>query len=93
VPRGTIWRAYEYPGSAPDPGWNTRLFSFRAEELVVGLTTVVSPLEFKPAYTLGDLLLQHLDALEEEAAKSGGVQQMLADLFAKVYKVRLPLVA
>ena len=31
VTRGTIWCAYEYPGSVPDPGWNTRLFSFRAE--------------------------------------------------------------
>jgi hypothetical protein len=50
----------------------------------------VLPLEFKPAYSVGDLLLQHLEALEQEADEKGGVQQMLADHFAKVYKVGLP---
>jgi AcrR family transcriptional regulator len=50
----------------------------------------VLPLEFKPAYSVGDLLLQHLDALEQEAEEKGGVQQMLADHFAKVYKASLP---
>jgi hypothetical protein len=49
----------------------------------------VLPLEFKPAYTVGDLVMQHLDAMEKEAAKKGGVQQVLADHFAKVYKVAL----
>jgi hypothetical protein len=53
----------------------------------------VLPLEFKPAYSVGDLLLQHLDALGQEAEKKGGVEQMLADHFAKVYKVSLPLAA
>jgi hypothetical protein len=53
----------------------------------------VLPLEFKPAYSVGDLLLQHLEALEQEAAEKGGVQQMLADHFAKVYKVAIPLAA
>ncbi len=52
----------------------------------------VLPLEFKPAYSVSDLLLQHLDALEQEADDKGGVQQVLADHFAKVYKVSLPLV-
>ena len=51
----------------------------------------VLPLEFKPAYSVGDLLLQHLDALEQEAEEKGGVQQVLADHFAKVYKVNMPL--
>jgi len=51
----------------------------------------VAPLEFKPAYSVGDLLLQHLEALEQQAEEKGGVQQMLADHFAKVYKVGLPL--
>jgi hypothetical protein len=51
----------------------------------------VLPLEFKPAYSVGDLLLQHLDALEQEAEEKGGVQQVLADHFAKVYKVSMPL--
>jgi hypothetical protein len=31
----------------------------------------VLPLEFKPAHNVGDLLLQHLDALEEEAEEKG----------------------
>jgi hypothetical protein len=53
----------------------------------------VLPLEFKPAYTVGDLLLQHLDALEQEAEEKGGVQQLLAEHFAKLYKVTLPLAA
>jgi hypothetical protein len=47
----------------------------------------VLPLDFKPAYSVGDLLLQHLDALEQEAEEKGGTQQLLADHFAKVYKV------
>jgi hypothetical protein len=51
------------------------------------------PLEFKPTSSVGDLLLQHLDALEQEAEEKGGVHQMLADHFAKVYKVSLPLAA
>jgi hypothetical protein len=51
----------------------------------------IRPLEFKPAYSAGDLLLQHLDALEQEAEEKGGVQQMLADHFAKVYTVDLAL--
>ena len=46
----------------------------------------VLPLEFKPAYSVGDLLLQHLDALEQEAEEKGGVQQVLAEHFAKVYR-------
>jgi DNA repair ATPase RecN len=51
----------------------------------------VLPLEFKPAYSVGDLLLQHLDALDQEAAEKGGIQQMLADHFAKVHKVCMNL--
>src|SRR5262249_53432583 len=51
------------------------------------------PLEFKPAYSEDDLLLQRLEALEQEAEEKGGVQQVLADHFAKVYKVSLPLVS
>jgi hypothetical protein len=53
----------------------------------------VLPLEFKPAYSVGDLLLQHLDMLEQDADEKGGVQQLLADHFAKVYKVSMPLAA
>jgi hypothetical protein len=53
----------------------------------------VLPLEFKPAYSVADLLLQHLDALERDAEAKGGVQQLLADHFAKVYRVSMPLAA
>ena len=53
----------------------------------------VLPLEFKPAYSVGDLLTQHLDELEEEAERKGGVLQTLTDHFAKVYKVSIPLAA
>jgi hypothetical protein len=49
----------------------------------------VLPLEFKPAYSIGDLLLQHLEALEQEAEEKGGVQEVLANHFAKVYKVSI----
>lgn len=48
----------------------------------------VLPLEFKPAYSVGDLLVQHLDALEREGDEKGGVQQLLENHFAKVYKMR-----
>jgi len=51
----------------------------------------VLPLEFKPACSVGDLLLQHLDALEQQAEEKGSVQQVLADHFAKVYRVNLSL--
>jgi hypothetical protein len=50
----------------------------------------VLPLEFKPAHSIGDLLVQHLDDLEREADANGGVQQVLANHFAKVYKMALP---
>ncbi len=49
----------------------------------------VLPLEFKPAHSVGDLLVQHLDELEREAEEKGGVQQVVADHFARVYKVTL----
>jgi hypothetical protein len=42
---------------------------------------------------VGDLLLQHLEPLEQEAEENGWVQQLLADHFAKVYKVSMPLAA
>lgn len=51
----------------------------------------VLPLEFKPAYSVGDLLTQHLDELEQEAARRGGILQTLSDHFAKVYKAPAPV--
>jgi hypothetical protein len=50
----------------------------------------VLPLAFKPAHSVGDLVVQHLDELEQEADAKGGVQQVLADHFAQVYKVATP---
>jgi hypothetical protein len=47
----------------------------------------VLPLEFKPAHSVGDLLTQHLDDLEQEADRKGGVLQMLSDHFAKICRV------
>jgi hypothetical protein len=41
-------------------------------------------LEFTPACSVGDLLLQRLDALEQQAEEKGGVLQTLADQFTKV---------
>jgi hypothetical protein len=49
----------------------------------------VLPLEFKPAYSVSDLLTQHLDDLEAEAERKGGVTRLLADHFARVFKVGL----
>jgi hypothetical protein len=53
----------------------------------------VLPLEFKPAYSIGDLLTQHLDALEQEAEDKGGLRDLLANHFAKVYRVVPPQLA
>jgi hypothetical protein len=50
----------------------------------------VLALDFKPAHSVGDLLVQHLDALEAEADEKGGLDQLLAEHFAKVYKRALP---
>ena len=53
----------------------------------------VLPLEFKPAHNFGDLILQHLETLEQEAEKKGGMQQVLADHSAKIYKASMALAA
>ncbi len=50
----------------------------------------VLPLELKPAYSVGDLLTQHLDDLEREAEVKGGLDQVLADHFSRIYKVAAP---
>jgi hypothetical protein len=41
----------------------------------------------KPAHSVGDLLTQHVELLEAEAKEKGGVGQVIAQHFAKVYKV------
>lgn len=53
----------------------------------------VLPLEFKPTDAVGRLLVQHLPDLEEEADAKGGIQQVLADYIAWVYKVSLSTAA
>jgi hypothetical protein len=53
----------------------------------------VLPLEFKPAYSVADLLMQHLDELEQKAERKGGVPQTLSDHFAKAHKGSLPTAA
>jgi hypothetical protein len=50
----------------------------------------VLPLAFKPAFSVGDLLIQHLDDVEREAEAKGGVEAVLAAHFARVYKVGVP---
>jgi hypothetical protein len=51
----------------------------------------VLPMEFEPTYSVGDLLVQHLDDLEQEADDKGGIQAVLGQHFAKVYKVSATL--
>lgn len=46
----------------------------------------VLTLEFKPAYNVDDLVMQHLDELEWEAEQKGGVQQVVAEQFARTYQ-------
>jgi hypothetical protein len=64
-------------------------------QMLLGIFTAkgVLPLEFKPAHSVGDLLTQHLDELEQEAERKGGVIQLLIDHFAKVHKIDPPLAA
>jgi hypothetical protein len=50
----------------------------------------VLPLEFKPAHSVGELLVQQLDDLEREAGEKGGIDQVVTAHFARVYKVYLP---
>ena len=53
--------------------------------------TGVLPLEFKPAHSVGDLVTQHLNELEDEAQHKGGVTQMLEAHFAKVFRAGMTL--
>lgn len=51
----------------------------------------VLPLELRPVASVADLVVQYLDALEQEADAKGGIQQVLGDHFAKVYKINANL--
>jgi len=50
----------------------------------------VLPLELRPVTSVADLLALHLDALQAEADEKGGIEQVLADHFSKVYKLPAP---
>jgi hypothetical protein len=50
----------------------------------------VLPLHLKPAHSVGDLLVQHLDDLEREAEDKGGLDHVLRSHFSRVYKVVAP---
>jgi hypothetical protein len=86
------------------PGWVERGMGARLEraqqvrhriQMLLGAASAqaVLPLEFKPAYSIGDLLTQHLDALEQEAEDKGGLHNLLAHHFARVYRVAPTLLA
>jgi hypothetical protein len=68
------------------PRWVERGMGERFSR-AVQLEQRVLPLEFKPAHSVGDLLTQRLDELEQEAERKGGVVQTLADHFAKMYRL------
>lgn len=51
----------------------------------------VTAQQIKPVVGVGDLVAQHLDALEAEAEQKGGIAQLLHDHFQKLYKVSAPL--
>ena len=51
----------------------------------------VTAQQIKPVVSVGDLVTQHLDALEAEAEEKGGIAQLLHDHFQKLYKVSAPL--
>ena len=53
----------------------------------------VLPLEFKPADTVGGLLIQHLGDLEQEAEDKGGIHAVLAGHFTKLYRMSMPCAA
>jgi hypothetical protein len=58
-------------------------------QMLLGVASAhgVLPLELKPAHSVGDLLVQHLDDLEQEAEAKGGVQKVLRSHFASIYRM------
>jgi hypothetical protein len=47
-------------------------------------------LELRPVASVADLLVLRLDALQGEVDEKGGIEQVLADHFARVYKLPAP---
>jgi hypothetical protein len=64
-------------------------------QMLLGVASAwgVLPLEFKPAHSVGDLLIQHLGELEQEAEDKGGTLAILSRHFAKIYRAALPIAA
>jgi hypothetical protein len=62
-------------------------------QMLVGIfcSKGVLPLEFKPALSIGELLTQHLNELEDKTQRKGGVTRILEDQFAKVFRVGMTL--
>lgn len=96
--RAAVRRARYLAAEGRVPRWVERGMGARQEraqqvrhrvQMLLGVCAArgVLSLEFKPTSTVGDLLAQHLDELEEEAERKGGVQMVLAAHFAKVYRV------
>jgi hypothetical protein len=50
----------------------------------------VLPLHHELVGCVQDLVWQHLDDLQDEAERKGGLEHLLADHFAKVYRVAAP---
>jgi hypothetical protein len=50
----------------------------------------VLPLQREPVADVQDLVWQHLDDLQAEAEAKGGLEQVLADHYAKAFKVASP---
>lgn len=94
--RARYEQKYGYVPSWVEKGMGARLERAQAVkhrvQMLLGIFGArgVLALEQKPAYDVGSLLSQHLDDLEAEAELKGGVSQVLADHFAKVYKVAVP---
>jgi hypothetical protein len=51
----------------------------------------VTAQQIKPVVSVGDLVAQHLEALEAEADEKGGIAYLLHDHFQKLYKVSVPI--
>src|SRR5262249_32318223 len=64
-------------------------------QMLLGLAAAqgVLVLELTPAHTVAELLDQQLEQLEWEATSKGGIQEVLEQHFAKLYRVRVPRAA
>ena len=65
----------------------------RVQMLGIFASHAVFPLEIKPAYSVGNLLLDASRCWSRRQREKDGVQQVLADHLAKVHKVSLALLA